>query len=156
MSSLGLCFLQRRGRTWDWLGTKISLLTLLAFSRPLERASWIVPALNCILIYISWHHGCFMHKCYSEFCLHKYFRTICQEDIWKNQYWSTDRKKKKRETNSSHNLFARNYSTHSISISAQAILHSSRHLWRWWQSRNQLSIVLLWWLKLLQFNSKGF
>lgn len=39
MSSSGLCFLQRKGWTWDWVGRKIALQMLLAFPRPLEKAS---------------------------------------------------------------------------------------------------------------------
>lgn len=49
MSSSGLCFLRRRGRTWDWVGRKIALQIPLAFSRPLERASRVVRTLNDLL-----------------------------------------------------------------------------------------------------------
>lgn len=49
MSSSGLCFLQMRGITWDWVGRKIALQSPLAFSRPLERASWVMHTVNDLL-----------------------------------------------------------------------------------------------------------
>lgn len=45
---------------------------------------------------ICWHMRISCTNATLEFCSHKYFGTICQEDIWRNQYWSMDRKKKKK------------------------------------------------------------
>lgn len=104
-----------------------------------EHLMWFDYCYTLILPQLP--HGCFLHKCYTEFCSHKYFGTACQEAIWRNQYWCMNNKRKITQNCHIHISYSRLIIWPTLYLSPH-ILYSSWQLWVWWWSGNQLSAAL--------------